>query len=263
MPYYRSGNVRLSYTADGNGTPCVLLHGSFVDGTFWKKQTTDFRKDFKVIVPDLRGHGLSDKPECEYTPQVMAQDIYDLVRELGIKQTSIVGHSLGCRIALQFVLSFPKMVEKLVLANGNAGPVTPRVQNFPEHVREEIGFGTPQFNLDKFNYYEILASFVKPDSYEVRWIAEKILGTPDYVKYSVGKHFSSLDLRPRLNEIQVPTLVIVGEKDVICPVKVAEEMAQLLTDSRLVVVPDSGHCLPIEKAQAFNESVLSFLNTGK
>ncbi len=97
----------------------------------------------------------------------------------------------------------------------------------------------------------------------MRWITEKILETPDYVKFSIGKHFSGLDLRSRLKEIKTPTLVITGEKDVICPVKVAEEMAQLLPDSRLVVVPDSGHCLPLEKAQAFNDSVLSFLNRSK
>ena len=57
MPYYQSGDVRLHYTVDGNGPPCVLIHGSYVDGTFWTKQTTDFKKEFRVIIPDLRGHG--------------------------------------------------------------------------------------------------------------------------------------------------------------------------------------------------------------
>ena len=263
MPYYRSGEVRLHYTSEGDGTPCLFIHGSYVDGTFWKKQIEDFKKDFKIIVPDLRGHGLSERPKGEYTPQVMAQDIYDLIRELGIKKTSIVGHSLGSRIALQYAVTYPKTLERLVLANGSGEPIihSVRLQRYPKHIIEEFGIGTPHFDLKKYNDYEVLRSFANPDLDEVDWLCELMRNTPDYVKYGVGKYFAPLDLSSRYNEIKVPSMVIVGEQDVISPVGDVENMARLIPDCRLVIIPDSGHALPLEKPQEFNENVLSFLST--
>jgi len=79
------------------------------------------------------------------------------------------------------------------------------------------------------------------------------------VKAGVAKNFPKKDLRPRLPQIQAPTLVITGEKDVICPIEEARYLAQHIPKARLEIIPDSGHCLPIEKPKEFNTTIISFL----
>lgn len=211
-----------------------------------------------MIVPDLRGHGLSDKPQEEYTHEVMAKDIRNLLGTLGIKRASLVGHSMGSRIALQLALDYPKLVEKLVLACGGAGPIQNRRNIFPKHVQEEIGSGT-HFDQRKFNYYEIWYSFANPSPDQVNKILEKILKTPAHVKSSIAKNFPKKDLRPRLPQIQSPTLVLLGEKDVICPIGEAKYLAQHIPKARLQVISLSGHCVPIEQPNEFNTKIISFL----
>ena len=255
----QAGEVRLYCRTIGKGQSLVLLHGSFVDGSFWKEQMVTLGREFRIVVPDLRGHGLSDKPIGEYTPKVMAEDIRNLLMALGIEGASLLGHSMGARIALQFALHYPKLVRKIVLASGSAGPIRNREDVFPKHIKDEIGIGTPSFDLTKFNYYEIWYSFANPAPHKVEGILEKVLKTPKHVKSSIASSFPQTDLRPRLSEIEVPVLVIVGEKDVICPVEEAEYLAQNLPNARLETVPESGHCLPIEQPVEFNRRVVSFL----
>jgi len=255
----QTGKVGLYCRIAGEGQSCVLLHGSFIDGSFWKEQIAALSQKFRVIVPDLRGHGLSGKPLDGYTHEHMAQDIRNLLRTFGIKRACLVGHSMGSRIAIQFALDYPKTVEKLVLANGGAGPIINRQTVFPENVQKEIGFGTPHFDQRKFNYYEIWYSFAHPSTEHVNKILEQTLKTPDYVKAGVAKNFPKKDLRPRLPQIQAPTLVITGEKDVICPIEEARYLAQHIPKARLEIIPDSGHCLPIEKPKEFNTTIISFL----
>ena len=259
MSLIQAGKVKLYCRIIGEGRSCVLLHGSFLDGSFWKEQISALSQEFRVIVPDLRGHGLSDKPSEEYTHEVMAQDIRNLLRTLGVRRASLVGHSMGSRIALQFALDYPKIVEKLVLASSSLGPVPNRQKIFPKHVREEIGFGTSHFDQRKFNYYEIWYSFAHPSPDQVNKILEKILKTPNYVKTSIGENFPKKDLRPRLPQVQAPTLVIIGEKDVMCSIEDTTYLAQHIPKARLEVIPDSGHCVPIEQPNEFNTKVISFL----
>lgn len=259
MSLIRARNVKLYCRIVGEGQPCILLHGSFVDGSFWKEQISALGREFRAIVPDLRGHGLSEKPSEEYSPEVMARDIMNLARALAIEQASLIGHSMGARIALQFALDYPKLVRKLVLAGGSAGPIQNREDIFPNHVKEEIGIGTPRFDLKKYNYYEVWYSFANPTLDQANGILRKIAKTPDHVKSSIAKNLSRMNLRPRLPQIQVPTLVIVGEKDVICPVEESAYLAHHLRRARLEIVPDSGHCLPIERPNAFNDRVVAFM----
>lgn len=259
----QAGKIQLYTQIKGEGEPCVLLHGSFVDGLFWEEQIPALSQEFKVIVPDLRGHGLSDKPQEGYSHEVMAMDIGNLLKTLDIKRVHLMGHSMGSRISLRFALDYPHLVNKLVLASGSVGPVQPRENIFSKKVQEEIGIGTPHFDLRKFNYYEICNSFTHPSSEQVNEILEKIWKTPNYVRSSIGMTFPKEDLRPKLHLIQAQTLVITGEEDVICPIKEAKYLVQNIPKAQLEIISDSGHCVPIEKPNEFNTKVLSFLKEKK
>lgn len=259
MPLIDLGKVRLNCKIAGKGEPCILLHGSFVNDSFWYKQVPALSKKFKVINVDLRGHGLSDKPLEEYTPKIMAEDIRSLLTKLNIEKTNLIGHSMGGRIALQFSIDNPQRIKKLVLTGTSAIPVSPRHTIFPKHMQDEIGIGTPHFDLKKFNYYEILYSFAHPLPDQANNILNMLLNTPEHVKASIGRNFAKTDFTSHLSGIKSPTLVICGEKDVITPVKYSKYMAKHIPKARLEIVPEAGHCLPIERPRVFNRQVIRFL----
>ncbi|GAG24596.1 unnamed protein product, partial [marine sediment metagenome] len=118
--------------------------------------------------------------------------------------------------------------------------------------------GTPHFDLRKFNYYEILYSFANPIPEQVNKIVEQIHNTPTWLKQSMAKN-APKDYRAQLPQIQVPTLVMIGEKDTFCLVEEATDMAQRISKAQLEIFPDSGHNIPIEQPKEFNTTLLSFL----
>lgn len=259
MPLINLGEVQLNCKIAGKGDSCILLHGSFIDNSFWSKQVPALSKKFKVISVDLRGHGLSDKPLEEYTPKVMAEDIMDLMTNLNIEKANLVGHSMGGKIALQFSMDNPRRIKKLILAGTSARSVRSRQMVFPKHIQDEIGMGTPHFDLKRFNYYEVLYSFAHPLPDQANKILKMILNTPEHVKASIGRNFPKIDFTPHLSEIKSPTLVICGEKDVITPVKYSKYIAKHISKARLEIVPEAGHCLPIERPRVFNRQIIRFL----
>ena len=107
--------IRLHYVTAGSGDPIVLLHGWPQTWYEWKDIIPALAKSHTVIVPDLRGAGLSDKPKNGYDKLTLAKDIHSLVDQLGFKQVSLVGHDIGGMVAFTYAAEYPESVEKLVL----------------------------------------------------------------------------------------------------------------------------------------------------
>ena len=120
VPGFRSGSAevngtRIHYRIGGSGPTVVLLHGYAETGHMWNRLMPLLAKTHTVVVPDLRGAGDSSKPETGYTKKNMAVDIHDLVRSLGIRSVSIVGHDIGLMVAYAYAAQFPAETDKVVL----------------------------------------------------------------------------------------------------------------------------------------------------
>src|SRR6476661_9908840 len=114
---------RLSYLRAGDGPPLLLLHGIANNCETWAEVIPRLAESHTVIAPDLLGHGESDKPRGDYSIAAYANGLRDLTSVLDIEQATIVGHSLGGGIALQFAYQFPERCERLVLVgSGGLGP---------------------------------------------------------------------------------------------------------------------------------------------
>lgn len=107
--------ARINYRIGGSGPAIVLLHGYAETGHMWNPLMPLLAKTHTVVVPDLRGAGDSSKPETGYTKKNMAVDIHDLVRSLGIRSVSIVGHDIGLMVAYAYAAQFPSETGKVVL----------------------------------------------------------------------------------------------------------------------------------------------------
>src|SRR5690349_11201593 len=113
---------RRAYRIAGSGPAILLIHGIGDNSTTWSSVQSTLAQRFTVIAPDLLGHGQSDKPRADYSIAAYANGMRDLLSILDIERATVVGHSLGGGVAMQFAYQFPQLVERLILVG--AGGVT-------------------------------------------------------------------------------------------------------------------------------------------
>lgn len=111
----RVNNLKIHYVEAGSGPPVFLLHGFPETWYAWRKQIPVLAERYRVIAPDLRGYGETEKPPDGYDKRTMAKDIYELMRQLGYKKAAIVGHDRGARLATRFAKDYPSAVDRLVV----------------------------------------------------------------------------------------------------------------------------------------------------
>ena len=113
---------RVAYRLAGSGPPLVLIHGITASSAVWELVGPRLARDYTVLAPDLLGHGQSAKPRGDYSMGAFASGIRDLVVALGLGPVTVVGHSLGGGVAMQFAYQFPERTERLALvASGGLG----------------------------------------------------------------------------------------------------------------------------------------------
>src|SRR5271154_3850297 len=111
----RANGIRQFYLEAGKGPPVVLLHG-FPETSFaWRFQIPELAKHYRVIAPDLRGYGETDKPSFGYDKRNMAKDLWALMTTLGIEKIALVGHDRGARVATRFAKDHPEALDRLVV----------------------------------------------------------------------------------------------------------------------------------------------------
>lgn len=110
-----ANGIRQHYLDAGQGAPVVLLHGFPETNFAWRYQIPALAEHYRVIAPDLRGYGETDKPAGGYDKRNMARDLRELLRALGIEKIALVGHDRGARVATRFAKDYPEMVDRLVV----------------------------------------------------------------------------------------------------------------------------------------------------
>ena len=264
-------NVR--YVQAGDGPVVLLLHGLAASLLTWYCNI-DVLADagYRVIAPDLPGHGDSDKPgHLDYGPDSAANFVYDFSQELGLERFSLVGSSAGGLIAGLFALEYPKMVEKMVLVgSGGFGREVSwflRVISLP--VVGDLVYQPWLNNMMGATKY----LFYRPPA-----VLKELLPEMDRVKLlpgartamlrSVRSSINLMGLRKegyileRLKDSPVPLMTVWGAEDIIIPVSHADDVRRELPDSVVRVIPECGHWPQMEKPGQFNPMLTSFLGGG-
>ena len=267
----RLGDVRLAIAEAGvGGRPILLVHGF----TGAKEDFTDFleplaERGWHAVAPDLRGHGASDHPddEARYSLEIIAADLLALADELGWESFVLLGHSMGGMVAQQLLLARPERISGLVLMDTTHGPVDwvepetrelaaaiVREQGIPalmealKLLRDEDPLMTPAFLRllhDKPGYSDFCDAKLLASS-PAMWLAmsHALITQPD-----------RLD---GLADVDVPSLVIVGEQDTPF-VAHSERMAKTIPGARLAIIPEAGHSPQFESTEAWWAALSSFL----
>lgn len=254
--------MKLAYSDDGPGPAVVLLHGFPLSRAMWAEQLPDIGAIYRVIAPDLRGHGDSPAPEGVYTMDEMADDVIDTIDALGIGEPIVLGGlSMGGYVALSIILRYPERVRALMLMDTQAGADSIEAAATREVTAKaviEAGGATPI--VDPMIGRLFSASFRETRPERVAPLKALMEQTP---ARGIAGALRGMAVRPDrrgdLARIAVPTLVLVGEEDVITPPAVAKSLADAIPGARLEVIPEAGHMAPYENPSVANAAILRFL----
>ncbi|BCS97196.1 hydrolase [Desulfoluna limicola] len=251
----------------GDGPPLVLVHGWTCSGFFWKPIIPRLKGTFRVLAPDLPGHGLSSKGEASYLPEAQAHRLLEWLTTIGVDRFVLVGHSMGGEVAARMALSAPDRVQKLVLA-GAIGleeawerlPWYGRLSLTPAARKVSNWFFTERA-MARTNRLFMTGPGRPPYLECARDVVLTNTNTPHDLKaltYTTRDGLFQDFLDQRLSELNLPVLCIWGKNDKVVPLEVGKRVARLLPHVRLVQVPGTGHMLPWEEPEVMTSEILEF-----
>lgn len=254
-------------TIVGKGHPLILLHGFTGSTNNWKSLIPYFESDFKMIMIDLIGHGSSESPADwqRYQMAHVVDDLYSIMTKLDVQKVSILGYSMGGRVAIAFAAAYPEMVYKLILESSSPGledrqEALNRI-NHDEGLAEKI----EQNGVDAFiNFWEKLPLFKRmgnlPEQVKTDIRAQRLNNSPVGLANSLrgmgtGRQSSFWGILPML---PLPTLLLVGKEDEkFC--RIASEMQKILPNGTMKVVEHAGHNIHVEYADFFAKIVRDYI----
>jgi non-heme chloroperoxidase len=261
--------VDLHYRDLGAGLPVVLIHGGCMSNRVWESQVTALLSaGYRVITPDLRGHGHSDKPAGPYTAERFAADIEALADELELDSFALVGWSLGATIVSEFARTHPGRLDRLVLvsssiferiaavARGETVDSDLPLEAMLANQRRERPAGMERFVAGMFGE--------DPDEWTVRWLWTIGMQTPMWVALETLEIYDDPDaegLRDGLAALDVPVAVFHGALDRAATLEDARTIAdEVVSDGTFVPFEDSGHVPFLEESERFDGELVRFLD---
>lgn len=268
---------RRAYRIAGSGPVILLIHGIGDNSTTWSTVQTTLAQRFTVIAPDLLGHGKSDKPRADYSVAAYANGMRDLLSVLDVEKVTVVGHSLGGGVAMQFAYQFPQLVERLILVG--AGGVTKdvnialRIASLPLGIEAlallrlplalpalqligRIGgsvFGSTGVGRDIPDMLRIMADLPEPTASSA--FARTLRAVVDWR----GQVVTMLD-RCYLTE-SVPVQLIWGSRDSVIPVGHARMAHAAMPGAQLEIFEGAGHFPFHDDPDRFVEIVEKFIDS--
>ena len=222
-------DVKLNYVEAGAGFPLVLLHGNGEDHTYFKRQMEPFSARYRVIAVDTRGHGDSPRGSAPFTLEQFAGDLKEFLDQMGIASCHLLGFSDGGNIALLFALKYARYLKKLVLNGADLRPSGVKLSTQVPIVLHWCASGLAMLGGGS----------------AARWEMLNLMVTQPHIS------------RRALKDLEVPTLVIAGDRDMIRESH-TRAIAAALPDSRLAILPGD-HFVARRNWAAFNAAVLEFL----
>jgi pimeloyl-ACP methyl ester carboxylesterase len=249
--------VELAFDDVGEGPCVVLIHGHPFDRSLWRPQIAVIAAKFRVLAPDLRGFGASPVTPHLVTLREYAQDVEELLVELGIERAAAVGLSMGGLVAMDLVTTHPERWWALGLVTTTAEPVTPR----------ERAVRRGRADLVERDGMQVLVDYMHTGLYgtratpEVRSRVDAMMARAPVAGAAAALRGRAErpDYRPRLRELDIPALVCTGSEDPWSNETVTAEIIDHLRHPELLVVEGAGHLPNLEAEEIFTPSLIEFL----
>jgi len=248
---------KIRYITEGTSDQNLLLiHGLGASAERWEGVIPYFAKNHRVIVPDLIGFGLSDKPMIDYTTDYLSEFVSKFLDEIGIESTSIIGSSLGGQIAIDYTHNNVKNVEKLILVSpsGIMKHTTPALDAY-------IMAAMYPTSESASHAFQVMSGRKNIDEKTITGFIER-MKLPNakmaFMSTLLGLKEAEI-ITTKLESILSPCLIIWGENDPVIPVKYAESFVTGINDCRFVKMLGCGHTPYVESPDKFCEIVSEFL----
>ena len=263
MPTVQANGIDVYYEVQGTGEPMVLIPYLAINQACYAFQVADYAKDFTCYTVDVRGAGLSGKPEGTYTTELLADDVAAFMQAVSLDRAHIAGLSLGAAASLWLAAKYPARVKSLSLHSawdrsdpflravvGSWRVMAPALGSVTEMAIQGIfpWCFTPELYAARPDYIESLADFVR----------SRPMPTVDaFLRQSEA--VLTHDARAALGSIQAPTLVTFGRHDQVTSTRFAAPLTEGIANSELIVFDDCSHAPIYENTEAFNQRTLEFL----
>ena len=240
--------------------PLVLIHGWGFDGEMnYYKVIPGLAEQFRVIVPDHRNHGKSDRIRGPVDVEDLADEIVGMLDELGYARVDVFGYSLGGMAAQVIAHRYPNRVRRLILAGTAAFPVD-RFR-LPAMVGFWLARAVARLSKTEvvvLTYRFLLRSGIV-DRRHARWLWAAMLNRDPTLFYESGKAAWRFDARPWVGEIEAPVMVIIPTNDQVVPTRTQRELAVLIGADRVIEVGGAGHESVLSRPDDYVEAITSFL----
>ncbi|MHA1267286.1 MAG: alpha/beta fold hydrolase [Candidatus Helarchaeota archaeon] len=257
MPYFRTdrrNKIYYSFIENAKATDTlVFIHGWAESHKIWRDQITFFQNSYQILTFDLRGFGLSSKPTYGYSLSYHSKILHDLVNSLNLNNYWLIGHSLGGMITLKYCTKYSEEVKGAIVIDTTAYiPRTPSIW---------LNLGTFFISKTLKQVWEKALKSVRMERRQIllRELIRDSESIPLYVSAACG--IAVLNSRIRLKLISCPVLIIVGSNDDLTPVSLSKKMHQILPNSHLAIIADTGHMSFLEKPDEINSIISNFLQS--
>jgi 3-oxoadipate enol-lactonase len=260
----KANKISMNYEVAGEGRWLTLIHGAGDNLGAWWNQVPALSKRYRVLTYDVRGHGQTETPPAEYTIGLLVQDLYELLKALKVRETYLLGYSMGGRIALGLTLEHPEMVKALILANSGVAPIQRSQEEMKQmmemrqrqmEIMEKQGLGPV---MDEMTVRALSPGFAEKNPKVFARYKEIRLKNDPRAYATLMKAMPWAAQPPDVSSLKLPTLIIAGEHDLFSGPEAAKASQRLIKGSKLVVMP-TGHAAAIEQPDKFNKTILDFL----
>lgn len=262
MQCIQNYNMKLIYKLYGTGRPVIIMHGLFGMGDNWRTVARMMESQYQCIVIDMRNHGRSPHdPEMNF--KVMASDILELMNDLELEHSSLLGHSMGGKVAMQFALDHPQKVDKLIVADMAPKRYSPH----HDHVIDAIESVQPEELTERSQVEEGLARFLGNDQSTIQFIMKNISRRPEggfewksNMPVIIDAYLDLMDEILPITPFMGSTLFVRGENSRYILDEDIPHIKDLFPNSSLVTIKNAGHWVHADAPEAFAKTVLAFLN---
>jgi len=258
----RVNSIDLAYDDHGIGQPVIFLHAFPLNRSMWEGQVMALLNEqkFRLVALDWRGFGESDIDANVSTLEMFADDVVGLMDALGMEQAVLCGLSMGGYATFAFLRKYPQRVKALIFADTRPAADTDE----SKANREKLAQLADAEDIDAIADWQVpllLAEHTRQYHAEVEVRVRHMIdaATPLGIAAAARGMAQRADSTELLAHITCPTLVLVGEQDVLTPPDVAQTYASLISGAQFVVLPRAGHLSSLEQPEAFFEAIRNFL----
>lgn len=267
----------------GSGPTVVFAHGFCLNASSWHYQLQELSDEFRCVVYDMRGHGLSERPASDdWSMEAHARDLKAVIDAVADGPVMVVGHSMGGMAVIQYAGLYPEQIGSKVRAvalidtaahdvMGGMVPsaarlLTPALRLLEQAATMAAARSPEAFDRVRKNQKNMVALLIKlmgfgpkAHRHKLAFMNQMLQGIPAEILVPIVKTLRAMDVTAALDNIDVPTLVVVGARDRLTPRAAARYLATAIHGAELAVIPHSGHMPMLEHPEEFNAVLRRFL----